>query len=103
MKFPDTQITLALVDLETSEIVASVTGTGKSTDVGAGDYFLAALPGLAAVRARLPTSIPIKHGSSLAKCFRHLCALQLLAHRHLGALIHTGYLKQFLPDQCQLS
>lgn len=45
VKFSEAQVILTLVDLETSEIVASVTGTGKSTDVGAGGLFLGGMAG----------------------------------------------------------
>lgn len=40
MRFTEAQVILTIVDLETSEIVASVTGTGKSSDVGIGAAFL---------------------------------------------------------------
>lgn len=40
MRFSEAQVMLTIVDLETSEIVASVTGTGKSSDLGIGAAFL---------------------------------------------------------------
>ncbi|HAS84791.1 MAG TPA: hypothetical protein DCS23_01805 [Candidatus Yonathbacteria bacterium] len=42
MSFTEAQVILTIVDLETSEIVASVTGTGKSSDLGIGAAFLGA-------------------------------------------------------------
>jgi curli biogenesis system outer membrane secretion channel CsgG len=40
MKFSEAQVVLTVVDLRTSEIVASVTGTGKSSDFGVGGMLL---------------------------------------------------------------
>lgn len=45
MSFSEAQVILTIVDLETSEIVASVTGTGKSTDIGLGAAFLGGIGG----------------------------------------------------------
>lgn len=45
VKFSEAQVMLTVVDLETSEVVASVTGTGKSTDIGAGALFLGGIGG----------------------------------------------------------
>ena len=40
VKFSEAQVILTVVDLRTSEIVASVTGTGKSSDFGVGGMLL---------------------------------------------------------------
>ncbi len=45
MKFSEAQVNLTVVDLRSSEIVASVTGTGKSTDIGLGGGFLSGIGG----------------------------------------------------------
>lgn len=54
VKFAEAQVILTLVDLETSEIVASFTGTGKSTDVGAGGLFLGGIAGLGGGSSQTP-------------------------------------------------
>lgn len=43
MSFSEAQVILTIVDLDTSEIVGSVTGTGKSSDFGMGAAFLGGL------------------------------------------------------------
>ena len=40
ISFSEAQVLLTVIDMQTSEIVASVTGTGKSTDLGIGGAFL---------------------------------------------------------------
>ena len=40
ISFSEAQVLLTVIDLQTSELVASVTGTGKSTDLGIGGAFL---------------------------------------------------------------
>lgn len=42
MSFTEAQVILTIVDLENSEIIASVTGTGKSSDIGIGAALLGA-------------------------------------------------------------
>ncbi len=54
MKFSEAQVMLTVVDLETSEIVASITGTGKSSDFGIGGGFLSGISGFGGGSSQTP-------------------------------------------------
>lgn len=54
VKFSEAQVMLTVVDLETSEIVASVTGTGKSSDFGVGGGFLSGISGFGGGSSQTP-------------------------------------------------
>lgn len=46
VSFSEAQVILSVIDLRTSEVVASVTGIGKSTDLGLGGAFIGGMGGL---------------------------------------------------------
>lgn len=62
MKFSEAQVNLTVVDLRTSEIVASVTGTGKSSDFGVGGMLLSGVSGMGGYSSKSPETKVIAAG-----------------------------------------
>lgn len=54
VKFSEAQVVLTIIDLETSEVLFSVTGTGKSTDMGFGGAFLGGIAGIGGGSSQTP-------------------------------------------------
>lgn len=54
IQFSEAQVMLTVVDLRTSEVVASVTGTGKSTDFGLGGALLSGVSGMGGYSSKSP-------------------------------------------------
>lgn len=54
IQFSEAQVMLTVVDLRTSEVVASVTGTGKSTNFGLGGALLSGVSGMGGYSSKSP-------------------------------------------------
>lgn len=62
ISFSEANVLLTVIDMQTSEIVASVTGTGKSTDLGIGGGFLSGVSALGGAWSKSPAGKVVAAG-----------------------------------------